>query len=450
MKYITVLFVLLTPLFSFSQTLTYSVENFSLLGVKKIENQLVLLSKGDGTSVKITSISSDGEHLWDSDFEVERLGGYSFNKMHIHGNSEVLYVVQQYENHTAIKKYASQSGELIQDYDLSIKTGDENSIWGMSNNDICKMTVKGETLYKSQLLEDETLEDTQAAKAPENYDNENYRVHFVKDGNAFSSTRVLEPNHGSMHLYLNKYNMGTGDTVQKEIEMELAFTSFTYSNSLDKSVYGVVSSPTGFHLVGKLDIAFKNKYPSGKVGDNFIGLWVAKFTDDFELEYFSEMPFQYLDHIVPADVINKPAVIDLKEDDNKGVFINVNALQGVMYGQKYFIYLDHTGNISMAKGGNDAYHFMEYDRMGLRDAGRKNRVRLMNDDWSSYATNVFLFLSPKPEVYSVSANNTMDLNLQDEKFTPDMKAFNFVNFRSNTLYLNYFFKKKGTLHVYVD
>ncbi|MDB4107521.1 hypothetical protein N8368_04775 [Bacteroidia bacterium] len=68
MNFTTALFVLLTPLFSFSQTLTYSVENFSLLGAKKIENQLVLLSKGDGISVKITSINADGEHQWDSDF----------------------------------------------------------------------------------------------------------------------------------------------------------------------------------------------------------------------------------------------------------------------------------------------------------------------------------------------------------------------------------------------
>ena len=121
-----------------------------------------------------------------------------------------------------------------------------------------------------------------------------------------------------------------------------------------------------------------------------------------------------------------------------------------MGGSKYFVYLTDTGEIGMAKGGLDEYHFMEYDRMGLRDAGRKNRIRVMDDQWTSFATDAFLYLTPKQEVYSDYANKLMMIAAKENRYMRMDKSYNYFQMEGHTLYLEYFSRKKGTLNIYVD
>ena len=364
---------------SFSQTLSNKIQGISLIGTKVVGNQLLLLSRTERNQVKLLALNDEGQQNWAISFEVASLGGYNFNQMQLIGDEEFIFVVQQLTRKTLIKKVKSTTGDVIVDYSVKLETGEDPKVWGYHENTLSMVSSQDGNLLKHTLNEKGELDVTKVLDMPERYSEKSYKVSYAKNKEVYTSTRVLEPNHGLMHLYLSKYNLETGDTLQKEIDLELAHTSFTYNSSVDKEVYGMFQSSTGFFLIGKLDIAFKKRYPTTKVGDNFIGFWVAKFNEDLSLDYFSEIPFQYLDYIVPTDMIKKPTVIDLKEDANGGVFLNINELQGVIYGSKYFVYLTDTGEIGMAKGGLDEYHFMEYDRMGLRDAGRKNRIRVMDD-----------------------------------------------------------------------
>ena len=253
-----------------------------------------------------------------------------------------------------------------------------------------------------------------------------------------------------MRLSLNSYDLSTEKNNSKEHDIELLFTSFTYNSQFDLNVFGVVKGNTGFFLIGKLDYHFDKPYPTTKMGDNHIGFWIAKFDFDLNLVYKSELPYQYFIGLVPADMIQKPAVIDIKEDANKGLFINVNEQHGVIYGNKYLIYLDSTGMYKSVMAGQDDYNVLEYDKMGLRNAGRKNHSRLMNGNWSPYVTNTFLYTSYRPEEHSEQAEKLLRLISHNKRLNPQDWSYNFLVFKEKCLYFEYSNRKGGTLNIYTD
>jgi hypothetical protein len=267
------------------------------------------------------------------------------------------------------------------------------------------------------------------------------------NGVIYGSNTVSE-NHGEMQLQLHKYNHDTNDTIANYQKLTLDNTSYTYNSSFDNRLFGIHQGKESFYLVGKLDLQFKKKYPTTKVGENFIGFWIAKFSNDSaELEWFSEIPFQYYDGIIPADMIKRATIIDLKEDENGGLFVVLNEIPGVVYGQRYICYLDQYGLHQTIVGGYDEYHFFEYDRQGLRNAGHKNSVRLMNDDWSSISSNIFPWLDVRQNGYSRLANQTIGLS-QSNKVINEKKIYTYFYKGNQTYIFEYFKKKKGTLLIY--
>jgi hypothetical protein len=420
------------------------------LGAKQLGTHVVLLSKSERNEVKLTSINDDGSTLWENTLAISKLRGYHFNKVQLLGNDSLIFLIQQQPKVTIITKLDGISGAILQSQNLKLKAAENATAWGLEGTTISMLTSQDGALLKHTLQDDGSLEIVKVLDMPKKYVANKYKVQFAKQSTAYTTTRVLEPNHGLMHLYLSKYDLETGDTLEREIDLGLAYTSFTYNSSVDHRIFGMVPSKDGFYLVGKLDLAFVKQYPTAKVGDNFIGFWVAKFNGQLELEYFSEMPFQYFDHIVSSDVIQKPTVIEINEDANGGLFINLNELQGIIYGKKYFVYLNDRGELGVAKGGNDQYHFMEYNRMGLRDVGRKNRLRFINDDWTQYGTDPFLYFTVQEELFSAQANNVIILASNSDTYSSAEKNFTYFILGSKTVYFEYLSKKKGTLNVYAN
>ena len=450
MRFTTTLLSLLLVHLCFSQTLKQTIPHFGLLGAKQLGTHAVLLSTSERNEVNLTSISNDGSTLWQNTLAIATLSGYHFNKVQLVGNDSLIFLIQQQPRVTVITRLDAITGSILQSKNLKLKTGENAKVWGLEGSTVSMLTSQEGVLLKHTLQDDGSLEVVKVLDMPAKYAANKYKVHFAKQNTAYMTTRVLAPNHGLIHLYLAKYNLETGDTLENEIDLELANTSFTYNSSVDKRVFGMVPSEDGFYLVGKLDQAFENKYPTAKVGDNFIGFWIAKFNDKLELVYFSEIPFQYLDHIVPSDIIQKPTVIDINEDANGGVFINLNELQGIIYGKKYFVYLNNLGELGVAKGGADEYHFMEYDRMGLRDVGRKSRLRFISDDWTQYGTDPFLYFTVQEELFSAQANNVINLASNSDTYLPTEKNFTYFVLGGKTVYFEYQSKKKGNLNVYTD
>lgn len=182
------------------------------------------------------------------------------------------------------------------------------------------------------------------------------------------------------------------DTIQAEIELKSNFNSFGYNNGFDKRIFKAEPCKGGFYLYGKLDRPFERNKRYQKSGESFFGFWVAKFRDDLTLEYFREVPFQNLNNVVAGSVIYKPSEIEVKPHLNGGLLISINELHIISYHNKYFFYLDPEGNQKMATGGLDCFHVMEYDPSAVRLAGKSTRVRVMNDDWSYYTNDAYLYV----------------------------------------------------------
>ena len=445
------IFIVLSILFvnSFAQNLVNTLSTFSMIGAKQINENVLLISKGDARYITLTSIDKTGLTTWTQDIEVANLSGYNFNKLQILGNQENLYLIQEHTEETIIIKLNSKSGEIINTRDVKISEGAKLQ-WTIHDDEPYQISVDKHDLQASQIDTTNGVNKNILFTVPEKYKKNGLKVQFANQSKILSTASVLEQNHGTMHLYISEYDMSTNTNKEREIDLDLEHTSFTYNSSYDKQVYGSINSSEGFYLTGKLDIVFKKAYPTTKMGDNFIGFWLAKFNKNLELEYFIEIPFQILTYLVPADVIRKPTIIQLKEDDNGAVFICLNEVKGVIYGKKYFAYINDNGQLIMAKGGGDAYHFTEYASSGVRESAHKTKVRLMNDDWSQYVTTIFPYISPQDNLYSKAANTTFRLISKNDKYLEAEKVYNYFTFGEESLYIEYLERKKGTLNIYVD
>ncbi len=89
------------------------------------------------------------------------------------------------------------------------------------------------------------------------------------------------------------------------------------------------------------------------------------------------------------------------------------------------VYLDKNGDIRTALDGRDVHNFNEYDKMGLKEAGKKYRIRMMQDDWSPYANNFIQQLNPKSKIFSPIVLNTINLSREKKSGSPEKKAYTF-------------------------
>ena len=446
LRLFTFLICFIIQFHSFAQlTKVQTIEGIQLLGLKKIEDGAILLStKPTKKLLQCTKLTVDGELAWQTDISIPNLNGYNFNKLVVVEGQNNVFIINQLDDKALISKMTIHDGQLVyENKSFKLDGKKESNQWIAPDDKITWVNTSGGILLAHRY--DEAVQDI--SSLPSQYSEDNYQVNFTKKNAVYTTSYQLERNHGEMHVYLSKYDASLDTTFENTQDLTLDHTSYTYNSTFDKRVFGVKQDATGFYFMGKLDIQFKKDYPTVKNGDNFIGFWVAKFNFDLELEYFIEMPFQYFQGIVPADVIQKPAVIDFKEDYNTGLLININELKGVIYGSKYIVYLDSLGIYRYAIGGHDDYNIMEYDRLGLRNAGRKLRIRMMNDDWGAYATNSILYLNHRKNDYSKPLEEVITL-AKSSRANNQNKSYNYLIFNDKVLYLEYLSKKKGTLNIY--
>lgn len=447
LRLLTILICIIFQFESFAQvSKVQTIEGIQILGLKKIKDGAILLStKPVKKLLQCTKITINGDQAWQTDVSIPNLSGYNFNKLVVIEGQNSLFIISQLDDEALISKISTTDGKIkYQNKSFKLDGKGETNQWIATNDEITMVNTAGGILLAHR-FNDEAVQDI--GSLPSQYSEDHYQVNFTKNNVVYSTAYMLERNHGEMHIYLSKYDADLDSTIENTQDFTLDHTSYTYNSSFDKRVFGVKQDETGFYFIGKLDIQFKKDYPTVKNGDNFIGFWVAKFNFDLELEYFIEMPFQYFQGIIPADVIQKPAVIDFKEDYNTGLLININELKGVVYGSKYIVYLDSMGIYRYAIGGHDDYNFMEYDNLGLRNAGRKLRIRMMNDDWAAYATNPILYLNHRKNDYSKPLEEMISLS-KSSKANKQNKAYNYLIFNDQVLYLEYLSKKKGTLNIY--
>lgn len=430
-----------------AQTNVATIQKYQIIGTKKLGDKLIIVSKGDFEDIDITAFSSSGSELWKNSMMTEEPFGNHVNKLQILGNSSSVHVLQNLRKHTVVTSFSAENGDETHNFIAAPKT--KSSKWMLTHDELSLLELDENVLYKTVGLQEEKTS-KEMVVFPSKYQTDKYKIHGIGEHGAVISSNVLEPNHGKIHLYLSKFDCSTDDTIQTELDLTLAHSSFTYNSSLDKNVYGITYSSSGMFVTGKLDVPFKRKYPPQKVGDNFIGIWVAKFDWNLKLVYFREIPFGALNRLVSNDVINKPTLIQVKEDANEGLFICLNELQGALYGKKYFVYLDKLGNPKTMLSTPDQFHFFAFDKTGLRNSAKKLKIRMVNDDWSYYSNQHYTFFNEKSDLFSDASNKLLSLNSKAKNSAVESKAYTYFTFKDQTLYLSYFDKKKGTLTFYVD
>ncbi len=447
-RYFTLLFLLFCGFSQAQIAPVFEQTNLEILGLKKVKNGCILISCSDKNSnMNATLITTQGKKVWSSSFEIPKASKSNLNRLEVITDSLALYIISQTENDVWITQMQPETGQITKPT-YKLKFQDKEAYWYCVLEDLFVLSRQENEMIAYEVSSEGLTPIYTVLHAEEKYNSTVLQTIASNEFDVISSTYTLERDHSEMHLLLSKYDLVSRERSTKTYDLKLDYTSFTYNSSVDARVFGTYQESDAFYLLGKLDIKFKNKYPTQKLGDNFIGLWIAKFNSDLDLVYFSEIPFQYFEGYVPADVIRKPSVIALKEDFNGGLFVNINEIQTIIYGQRYTLYLDSLGLHRSIIGGKDEYNLMEYDFSGLRDAGRKGKIRLMNDDWSPYSTSTFNTLDTRNSEYSAIAKNTVSLSLNSSTASKENKSYNYLIFNEDVLYFEYLSRKKGTLRIY--
>jgi hypothetical protein len=452
LKFITLLIFTLLSIWPVNaQESFFTQQKTDLLGLKQLHSgEILLILSSSNTSIAIQMVDPKGEKSWNSIVSLGERGVYDFNRLQVHCSNEHIYLINQVDASAHLWILHIGSGQILTDKaKIPLKLDADSEGIQAYATDSSLVIVKRE---KNQLLYCENQsgqfsEFKVHTKIEDKFNAIYLHSNFINTGQIFSSSYTLSKNHEKMHLYLEKRLPGAEEAYTTEIDFELDNMSFTYNSIFDNGVMAITKGSDGFYLYGKLDMKFNGTYPSKRTSEGFIGFWLAKIDFDLRLLYFHQYPFQNLNGLVSQNAISKPAVLDIKEDINGGLFLVVNEIQQITYGEKYLLYFDDKGELKVSIGGKDVYNFFDYDRMGLRPAGRSTRTRLMNDDWSPYTSSSLHTMNYVQQHHSAVIGNIMYLSAKENGLEEKI-VFTYL-YRNNQLYIfKYTRKKKGTLEIY--
>ncbi|MBR9859635.1 hypothetical protein GYB22_02590 [bacterium] len=435
-----------------AQNPIFSAEKLSLIGLHQLnDGSILLLSQENGDVLDLNLLNAQMESQWTNTFEVPNLGGHHFNRLQIHSNAAEIFIVSQLDHSVFVDVYDISTGNTSYKH-LKVPIEVQPNAPEVQ----CFSTSKGLYLvYKdelelkySHLINGEFDILKPFLEIEEKYNESYLKAEFSHDNKIYSSSYTLSRDHEKMHLFLNAYDIAADTGLSKEIDLELDQMSFTYNSMYDLNLTGTKKVSNGFFLYGKLDMKLGNEYPRSRTSEGFVGIWLAYFDFNLNLVYFHQYPFQNMKGLVKQNAVTQAAVIDLKEDINGNTFLVINEVQEITHGLKYVFYIDQKGEILSMIGGQDMYNFFEYDRLGLRDAGRNNRVRLMNDDWSPYLANSFHVMNYIENLHSRVINNIQYLANESNLLAEKMAYTYLVNKQGDVVVLEYIDKKRGTLKIY--
>lgn len=431
----------------YAQTPSYIRHGIELIGIKHIEDQgTILLSKGANRSVNINLLDTSLNEAWSTNYSIRKAKGYSFHKLEIHHSNAHLFICDHFENEVSTLILDLKTGKVEEELilDSSLNSIQDKLPLEVINNQLVYVDIERDVKKIIKVGTDLKMH-KEELKVDLAFTTENHIM--FSNGKQLLQSYKEEADHSALNLKFIKLDLNTGDTAIVEHELELEHTAYTYNSIVDKSLMSFYKTADHIYAIGKLDHKFRDNYPSTRNSEAILGFWIAKFSLDLELLYFSEIPFQYFEGLVTNDMVIKASVIDLKEDLNGNCFVSINEMKGVLYGKKYVVNIDTAGKYTTFIGGQDAYHFFEYNERGLRRASNKLKLRLMNDDWSFYATSYLHLLKYSPNHHSTAIKGILKLSAQ--KYVPySDKVYTFTARINGHLVFEYLDKKGGTLAIY--
>lgn len=421
--------------------------NVELIGLKHIaEHGTIILSKGSKRSIRIQRLDTSLQELWNTNITLEKAKGYSFHKAEIYFSNDRVYLCDHFGYEVKAYVFDMITGKFISSKLLASDIATE-----LDRLPIAVIDNKLSLLHfnKKQAvlitLDHELEVETKDLQTELPYTAEDHL--FFDSRKEVIHSYEVEKDHSELTLKLISLDLFSRDTTVKEHILSLDHTAFTYNSIVDNRLMSFYPMGDELYAVGKLDHRFKGSYPQARNSEAFLGFWIAKFNKQLDLVYFSEIPFQYFEGLVTNDMVVKAAVLDLKEDLNGSVFVSINEMKGVLYGKKYVVNLDRTGQYTTFIGGQDAYHFFEYNDKGLRRTANKLKLRLMNDDLGFYSNSYLHLLKYSPNHHSEAIQSI--LQISSKQYVPySDKIYSFHGRKNDYLIMEYLDKKSGSLNIY--
>ena len=435
--------ILLLHLSSGAQQLQLSKQ--ALIAVKQIdEHGFLLIAKGKGKQgIILRRVGLDLQLRWETEVEVAKLSGYQFNKAYVEVEKESLVFASMSAEKTIIIRLNIHDGSVLGRQEIPIQLQTEGNYQLMVSGQNTLMVKEGSRRWLNISSEGEIAEDSLQVSI-----GKDMRFGWVdeQDDQLYSYRYKASKDHRIIHLDLRKDGLEDRAKEERYYELELSFSSFTFNSTVDDRLMYFSAQGDHFYAIGKLDHAFTGNYPQTKLSEGFIGFWIAKFDRNLELIYFNEIPFQFFEGMISKDVISQAAVMDIKEDLYGSVLLSIHEMRGVIYHNKYVITLDKEGKHQGLVGGRDQYNFFEYNHQGLRECATKSKLRLMNDDWSYYATSSLGQMAYIPDHHSPMIAE-LRKRAANSPATLDELSYNFFSWKDRYYLLEYREQGKGKLSI---
>lgn len=426
------------------------INDICLLGSKQIDQNVLLISKGNKSNeVNLTLIDSTTTVKWELTLITPKLKGYHFNKVQILHTSEYIYWVSQLDHTASVQLIQISDGLMVQTVPLAKNLhANSNPVQVACNNESFWFFEKDGNEIIAYKLGDKGLgKHHSGADIKEPWNTSSFNAIKFQDNALYSGAYVISKNHRTIDILLQKKNLVTGDTLSNHVEIELSSSSYTYNSTVDYSLLKFVEAKDGFYALGKLDHPFENKYPKRKLTEAITGVWIAKFDNELNLQYINELSFKKFQGLVTNNQTTKPTVISITDCLNGTTLVNVNELREVLYGKKYVITLDTKGEEKSFIGGQDNYHFFEYNEKGLRHGAKKTHIRIFNDDWNQYKTASLHQMNYVNRLHSIELAIIKN-KAESNHHTISEQCYTFMGMGDRVLILQYLDKKAGQLNIY--
>jgi hypothetical protein len=270
-------------------------------------------------------------------------------------------------------------------------------------------------------------------------------VHAAQD-DIITYAYQMNSTHSKMDISFTKWDEKGKAIKTKEHTLRLPFHSFTFNHHSTKALLYIHKTHDGYYAFGKLDYRLKGQYLEKPYFNGFVGFWVARFDEDFNLLYLEDYPFSQYPNLILKGIIKKDCFMDIKEDVNGCLFMSFYVPGEFTETASYVFYLDPYGSLLGLSSGRSEGNFFGYDKYGVRNKSKKTKIRLYDDFWRYYNTFYLPDVDYKKQVHSRAVGMSKYLAATSKKHKTNT-AYTFMTMPHYDLV--YAYTKKRELRVYV-
>lgn len=429
-------------------------EAIKLSGIVQLNNDgiVMLSSSKKKKEVQLTLIDTGGHFLWSSEIKYKKNQGKSPGKVWLLSDGKVLYWLNLANKKLHLALFNLYDGELIQEeHEITDWKGQESTLVPYIYNRrviLLKPSPNGIQLLKIHPLNpDSSSTITLATESIEGGKTILEPAGFY--GNSVVAYSYLtNQNHSEIDLRLFQFNFN-GELINEKLHsFKSEKNAFAPMSLQDDRLFYIFPGLKGWYILGKLDNGTPSTYAANSAVEGCMGFWMARVDNFLNKDYFTEQPFLYCLNVIPHGVLRKAVFFDFKEDQKQNIFVQMAEIPDAISHKSYLFEFNGDGGFEYLIAGLSEFNFFDYNKRGVRSVNKKQRLRLINDDWRFYATNFLDDIKLKEDRHS----EVIAFIVKKSYFTKmskEEKAYNFLIISDKrALVFEYLDTKKKTLNIY--